>query len=247
MKQVTIQCTGNALLNSPSIPLFLKNTSEFGGIVEALVYQQIKFLSGQKVHDGQNIQAARVSYTRLQKHIPTVTRNTIIKVVSALRDRGAIFVIKTKRVNLLAINDEYQFKTIKGEKGDPPMLVFPELLKQMTLLEAIALQQIHLRSSGCDGSIWMIRTCKQLQAQIFPFVSSATVSRLVASLRQKGLVFMKPYLTNEDVVVNSYRVNYKKLAELLDVPIPEAFPPKLKTFGKWVNPLEPLGQSATLT
>ena len=225
MTQVTIQCNRNALLSSSVIPLFPSNIAEFGGVVEALVYQQIKFLSGQKVHEGQNIHAARVSYTRLQKHIPTVTRNTIIKVVATLRKRGAIFVIKTKRVNLLAINDEYQLK----------------LLKQMTLLEAIALQQIHLRSSGNDGSIWLIRSCKELQSQIFPFVSSATVSRLVASLRQKGLVFVKPFMTNEDVVVNSYRVNYKKLAELLDVPIPEVSPPKPKHFGKWVNPLDPLG------
>jgi len=241
MTQVTIQYKKDALLSSSVILLFPSNISEFGGIIEALVYQQIKFLSGQKVHDGQNIQAARVSYTRFQNHIPAVTRNTLIKVVAALRERGAIFVIKTKRVNLLAINDEYQFKTIKGEKSESPMLVFPELLKQMTLLEAIALQQIHLRSSGNDGSVWLIRSCKQLQSQIFPFVSSATVSRLVASLRQKGLVFVKPYVTNEDVVVNSYRVNYKKLAELLDVPIPEASPPKPKHFGKWVNPLDPLG------
>jgi len=247
MKQITIQCNQKALLSSSVIPLFLSHISEFGGIVEALAYQQIGFLSKQIYHDGQYIEAARISYTRLQKQIPTVTRNTIIKVVAALRDCGAILVIKTKRVNLLTINDQYQFKTTKGEKGDSPMLVFPELLKQLTLLEAIALQQIHLRCIGHDGSFWVIRTCNQLRCEIFPFVSSATVSRLVASLQWKGLVYVKPYLTDEGSVVNSYRVNYQKLAELLDVPIPEACPPVSHHFGKWVNPVYPLGQSATLT
>jgi hypothetical protein len=240
MESIVIQCNKNALLSSPAIPLFLTNVSEFGGALEALVYQQIGFLSKQIFHGGKNIKAARVSYTRLQKYVPTATRRTIIKVIADLKNCGAIFVYRTKRVNLLSINSEYQFKTKNDDKADAAMLVFPALLMKLTLLETIALQQIHMRCKGFDGSFWMISTCNQLQCQIFPFVSLTTVSRLVASLRQKGLIYVKPYVT-EDGVVNSYRVNYHKLAELLDLPIQEAIPPKSNKFVKWINPVFPLG------
>lgn len=240
MGAITIQCNQNAMISSSAIPLFLTNISEFGGALEALVFQQIGFLSKQIFHSGKNIKAARVSYTRLQKYIPTATRRTIIKVVANLKSCGAILVFKTKRVNLLSINDAYEFKTKSDEKADPAMLVFPVLLKKFTLLETIALQQIHMRCKDFDGSFWMIRTCDQLQCEIFPFVSTATVYRLVASLRQKGLVYVKPYVT-EDGVVNSYRVNYHKLAELLDLPIPEALPPKSNKSVKWTDPVFPLG------
>lgn len=234
----TIQCNKNAILSSASIPLFYHYITEFGGVLEALIYQQIDYLAKPVFHDGMNFKAARISYTRLQKHIPSVTRRTIIKAVAVLRDCGAIRVFETKRVNLLAINHEYQFTAIKSE-GNSPMLVFPELLKKMRLLDAIALQQIHLRCVGKDGSVWLIRTLNQLQSQIFWFVSLATVKRLIASLRRQELIYVKPY-SGDDGVVNSYRVNYQKLAELIGVPVPEVMPPA-KSSGKWTSPVYPLG------
>ena len=246
MKPISIQCYQNSMLSSSAIPLFPSNICEFGGALEALVYQQIRFLSKQIYYDGHTINAARLSYTRLQKHIPAVTRRTIIKVIADLKNCGAIFVYQTKRVNLLSINDGYQFKTKNDDKADAAMLVFPALLMKLTLLETIALQQIHMRCIGYDGSYWMIRTCSQLQSQIFPFVSLATVSRLVASLRRKELIFVKPY-QSDDGPVNSYRVNYKGVAELLGLPVPEVLPPVAKHFGKWTDPVYPVGQSLALT
>lgn len=239
MKNVSIQCNKDAMLSSASIPLFPINVSEFGGVLEALVYQQIGYLSESIFYDGVYIKAVRISYTRLQKHIPSTTRRTIIKVVAVLSHCGAIKVIKTKRVNLLTRNEEYKFKTLADEHNGARMLVFPELLEKLSLLEAIVLQQIHVRCVGKDGSVWMIRTYRQLQSQLFPFVSLATVTRLVTGLRRQELLYMKPY-TGDDGVVNSYRVNYQKVAELLGVPVPEVMPPKPKSFGEWINPVYPL-------
>jgi hypothetical protein len=235
----TIQCNKNALLSGSSIPLFQRNIIEFDGVLGALIYQQINYLSESRFHNGMNIKAARVSYTRLQEHIPSVTRRSIIRAVAALRDCGAIKVFDTKRVNLLAINDEYQFKSVN--EGNSPMLVFPELLKKMRLLDAIALQQIHLRCVGKDGSLWVTRTLDQLQSQIFWFVSLATVKRVIASLRRQELIYVKPH-SCDDGVVNSYRVNYQKLAQLIEVPVPEVVPPA-KHSGRWKNPVFPLEPS----
>ena len=241
MKAITIQCSKAAMLSGAAIPLLPINVIEFGGISEALVYQQIVFLTKTIFHDHEEILAARISYTRLQKQIPSVSRRWIIEVVANLEQLGAIKVIRTNRVNLFQINSDYKYKTNKNVSNTATLLVFPELIRKVCPIEAVALQQIHLRCRSFDGSVWMIRTCNQLHDEIFHFISLSTVKRMIASLVKKQLVYVKPY-SDDDRVVNSYRVNYLKLAELLGIPVPDVAPPtKKELYGKWVNPVFPLG------
>ena len=161
--QVVICVDKRAMLSGMCIPLHPRNVREFGGLQQALVYQQIAYLSKPIHHEGEKVNAVRMSYTRLQGCIPSVSRRWMIAVVAKLVEQGAVKVIKTKRVNLLAVNADYEFKTQEDEGRQSINVSFPGLLKKLSVIEAILLQQIHIRCVGSDGSVWVIRSCRQLQ------------------------------------------------------------------------------------
>lgn len=237
--QLIVQVKKPAMLSGMCIPLQSRNVVEFGGINQALVYQQLGYLSKPMFYGGENIHAVRMSYTRLAKIIPSISRRWSIAIIAKLVERDALKIIKTKRVNLLSVNADYNFKTEKTPGNITPLLVFPELLKIVSPAEAILLQQIHIRCMGVDGSVWVIRSRGQLHSQILSFVSLATVNRAVSNLEKCGLLFVKPYI-DEDSVVNSYRVNYIKLAEMLSLPMPTVLETNSNVpQGTWTSPLHP--------
>ena len=236
---LVVQINSSAMLSGMCIPLQPRNVLEFGGINQALIYQQIEHLSGPVICGSECIQAARISYTRLARMIPSMSRRWTIAVVGKMVDQGALKITKTKRVNLLSVNAHYEFKTQETPGSSTPLLVFPELLKKLHVVDSILLQQIHIRCKGMDGSVWVIRSRRQLHSEILNFVSLATVNRAATRLEERGLLLVKPY-EGSDCVVNSYRVNYIKLAELLSLPMPiDVKADKYGSQEKWTSPLYP--------
>ena len=77
-----------------------------------------------------------------------MSRRWTIAVVRKMSDQGALKITKTKRVNLLSVNAQYEFKTPETPGNSTPLLVFPELLKRMSIVDSILLQQIHIRCKG---------------------------------------------------------------------------------------------------
>ena len=79
---------------------------------------------------------------------------------------------------------------------ESPLMVLPSLAARIGLNEAIVLQQIQYwtRVSGKvrNGRTWIYNSAKDWQAQ-FPFWSVRTVERIVASLREKGLILTANY------------------------------------------------------
>ena len=74
---------------------------------------------------------------------------------------------------------------------ESPLMVLPSLAARIGINEAIVLQQIQYwtRISGKvrNGRTWIYNSAKDWQAQ-FPFWSVRTIERVIASLREKGLI-----------------------------------------------------------
>lgn len=226
--------SGNPVLKLE--PFFVLN---FGGVAEALVYQQILFRAGGYSNEYENY-SIRFSYTRLQRQLPFFTRRWIIEIIRRLEVAGAIHVIRGSRVNVYTVNGNLCLKIKSTPQNTAAMLVFPDLACKVGLMEALALQQIHIRCHGSHGSNWAIRSFKQWHTEIFMFSSMATIKRLFSNLAKQKLIYMKPYHGDEGTV-NSYRVNYVQLASVLGIPLPEVEKPKPNGWCEeyWTNPLYP--------
>ncbi|MDN6162330.1 MAG: DNA replication protein DnaD, partial [Atopostipes sp.] len=73
-----------------------------------------------------------------------------------------------------------------------PLLVLPNLAKEIGLNEAIFIQQLHYWLNGKsakvkDGKKWVYNTYEDWQEQ-FPFWSVPTIKRIVSKLREKKLI-----------------------------------------------------------
>ncbi len=239
-----IQVRKQAMLSGPVLVLYPMWALEFGGVAEGLLFQQLLFRSGGcSGLDGKK-PTVKFSYTKLQAQLPFFSRRWIIEIIKRLSSAGAIEVIHTKRVNEFVINLAWQCKVEATPQNSAAMLVFPTLAEKVGLLEAIALQQIHLRHHDCDGGVWVIRSYQQWQADVFMFLGIATVKRLFARLKAQNLIFVKPY-HGEDTTVNSYRVNYVQVAHVLGIPAPDVPPPTDPYKAKgWTNPLNPKGAAS---
>jgi hypothetical protein len=225
-----------ALLNGPSIILMPLRAISLGNVTEALLWQQLHYMS--KPKDSAPFPSVTISYTRLQKQLPFYSRRWIIEAAAKLEKRGAVEIIRTGRVNKFIVRDDYDwgdmsYATIAN------MLVFPELACHIGLLEALVLQQVHIRHHDRDGSWWFRRPLSQWQSDTFMFLSLSTVKRVFASLEKSGLLLVKPYASDTGKM-NSYRVSYMRLAELLEVEIPEVEVLCPKDYPNWVNPLHPI-------
>ncbi len=212
--------------------------AEMLGINDAMVFTQLLYragLSKLKVEEGPVV---RFSYTKIQKQIPFFTKRTIINIISRLEARKAIAVFRSKRVNEIGIIGDAVCAYLKAnitEKNRSPMVVYPQLAKLIGLNEAIIIQQIHMRHFNDISGFWVIKPYHVWQSDVLMFMSIGVVKRAFAKLKAMNLIYVKPY-TSDYAVTNAYRVNYLKVAEILQLPIS---PPKIVDEKWWVNPLYP--------
>lgn len=251
-----IQIDKKAMINGPVLVLTPHLVMVLGGVAEGLLYRQIAFRTGKfNTIDTEN-KTVRFSYTKLQQQFPFFTRRWLITIIERLERMNMVYVIRNGGVN------EYSCDTTgpvfvnaveSTDRNKASMLVFPELACKAGLLEAIALQQIHIRHHGHDGSTFVIRTLEQWHAEVFMFLGIATVKRLFARLEKKNLIFVKPY-KSETGIINSYRVNYIKVAEVLGVPVQFVPNPYAENDNclapkpsDWTDPLNPIKKSTKKT
>lgn len=234
--------TGRKLVLLPIYPECL------GGIAEGLVYSQLVFLTG-ALKDCADNPVVRISYTKLQRHLPFYSRRWLIEIIKRLESKGVIGIVNNGRVNNIEVirGDLIKFVIAENEAAESgnktlytsKLVIFPELACKIGLLEAIALQQIHIRHHVCDGSLWVVRSLKQWRDDTFMFLGEATVKRLFARLKEKNLVFVKDS-KSEMGVTKAYRVNYIEVAKVLGIPAPEVLVPELNEWDSdWQNPLTP--------
>jgi|GEM_PF-5043372 len=207
-----------------------------GGEAEALVFAQLLFRAGG--FHGEEEHSIRLSYTRLQRQLPFFTRRWIIEVVRRLETVGAIEVTRGDRVNVFRVPGSFDVETNSTPQNSAKLSVFPELARVIGLIDAVVLQQVHIRQVGFDGSLWVIRSFNQWHAEVFMFLGLATVKRVFSRLLKRHLLLVKPYQT-ETGRVNSYRVNYIGVAAALGIAVPEVLMPKGNNANDWTNPLYP--------
>ncbi len=262
--------TGRKLILLPLYPYKL------GGLAEGVVFSQLAFLTGILRNETKPI--TRISYTKLQRHLPFFSRRWLIEIIKRLEilqvisiDKdggvnrievmnGAIidFVINEENKNeLKKLNSKKKSEAIENKDWDEyenlsqfdesssvytsKLVIFPELACKIGLLEAIALQQIHIRHYHEDGQAWVRRSIKKWHVGTFMFLGESTIKRLFSRLNDQGLIFVKNS-KSEIGMSKAYRVNYIKVAEILGIPVPHVQAPEKNEWGnvKWVNPLTPL-------
>lgn len=186
----------------------------FGSPAEAMVYNQLLYRATTSKHKYDEENSVRFSYTRLAKMFG-YSRKWMIETIKKLAIKGAIEVITTGRVNRIVFK-KIELSIQETPRNKAKMLVFPELLNKVGLLESIALQQIHIRHFNKNEKFWVVRSYAEWREEVFMYLSISTVKRLFKKLESKKLVDMQKY-ENELGVTNSYRVNYQGLADLLDI------------------------------
>lgn len=101
----------------------------------------------------------------------------------------------------------------------PPLVVNPELAAAIGLNEAIVAQQLHYwlgRSTNeHEGHKWVYNTIGEWRQQ-FPFWSATTIKRIMASLREKGIIVVEQGVAQSMDRTNWYRLDYSALPQLDD-------------------------------
>lgn len=213
----------------------------FGSVTAAVLYAQLLYRAGGVISEGGV--RVRFSYTKLQQQLPFLSRRWIVETVRRLEDMKAVVVIRGSQVNEFELppNTPLMLGEIKPQQC-AAMTFSPDLAVKVGLLDAIFLQQIHLRHCIYDGSVWVIKSFKQWHSDVFMFLGIATVKRVFARLEARNLIFVSTY-QSERGVVNKYRVNYLRIAESLGVKPPSPYVPEdPKKLSEWINPLYPIGQ-----
>lgn len=106
--------------------------------------------------------------------------------------------------------------------NEPPLQVLPSLAATIGLNEALFLQQLHywINQSGHekDGQRWVYNTYDQWSEQ-FPFWSARTIRRIVASLREQGLILTTDKY-NAVAIDNTlwYAIQYEEVGNLTPPP-----------------------------
>lgn len=103
--------------------------------------------------------------------------------------------------------------------SEPPLQVIPTLAVKIGLNEAMFLQQVHywsLRAATHHaGHVWVYNTVKQWHEQ-FPFWSEDTITRIIKSLRESGLLIVERLSPDKRNKTNFYRVDHVLLARICD-------------------------------
>lgn len=102
---------------------------------------------------------------------------------------------------------------------ESPLQVLPALALTVGLNEAIVLQQLHYwsrhSSNVHEGHRWVYNTIGEWRQQ-FPFWSATTIKRIMASLREKGLIVVAQGVAQSMDRTNWYRLDYSALPQLDD-------------------------------
>lgn len=231
-----IQLHAKSMLSGPKLMMVPFWALNYGGMAEGLVLNQLLYLSN-ALEDWEDEPSVTISYSRLQKHLPFFSRRWLIEIISRLESMNTIKVNHTGRINEIEVMKKYEKKVEWTNYNVAKLLIFPELACKVGLLEAIALQQIHIRHHDSDGSMWVIRSLKKWHEDTFMFLGEATVKRLFRRLKVMDLIYVKDYY-GEFGLTKSYRVNYLKIVEVLGISIPDVWVPA--NAPEWINPLYPL-------
>ena len=101
---------------------------------------------------------------------------------------------------------------------DYPLVVLPNLAKEIGLNEAILLQQIHSlmneRDNVIDGVSWVCNTYDDWVNQ-FPFWSEATIRRTIKSLEKKNLLITGKFNESKFDHTKWYTINYEELKRVI--------------------------------
>jgi len=101
---------------------------------------------------------------------------------------------------------------------EKPLVILPQLARQIGLNEAIVLQQIHYwmqhpeLGKTHEGRKWIRNTYDQW-AENFPF-SKSTTRRTLDSLRESGLVLVENLNQHAYDQTNWYTIDYDRLSNL---------------------------------
>ena len=251
LKPIEIQVRKHVLLSGPVIKFIPVLAILFSGSeLQAIVYQQLAYLSRDTQVGDEWVKAKRISLTRLQRQLPFVSRRWLIKVLKDLEESEFIGVERSRRVNVYIPKYSTEELADSAAQSLPKAylsnyIVLPTLAHKIGLKDAIVLQQIHIRNHEGDGSAYFIRSLEQWHSQTFPFWGIATVKRIFSKLRKLNLLFVRPYKREDEGFVNSYRVNYIGVAEILGLPIPNVENPYEpnpndpwdKNWMEWTNPV----------
>lgn len=250
-KPIEIQVHKPALLSGPVIKFIPALTIYFNGSERhAIVYQQLSYLSRDIQAGDEWVKGKRISLTRLHRQLPFISRRWLIKVLKDLEESELIGVERTRRVNVYIPKCSTEELANLAAQSLPKAylsnyIVLPTLAHKIGLKDAIVLQQIHIRNHEGDGSAYFIRSLEQWHSQTFPFWGIATIKRIFSKLRKLNLLFVRPYRREDEGFVNSYRVNYTGVAEILGLLIPNVENPYEpnpndswdKNYLEWTNPV----------
>ncbi len=99
-----------------------------------------------------------------------------------------------------------------------PLLIPPDLAKEIGLHEAVILQQIHywLEKSNhlIDGCRWIYNTYRAWQKQ-FPFLSLCAIRRAIARLERMNLLKTERFEQRRWNQTKWYSINYQRLEVLI--------------------------------
>lgn len=106
---------------------------------------------------------------------------------------------------------------------EQPLLVMPQLAKEIGLNEAIILQQIHYWLKNPKAGVvindekWVYNSVTQWNEQ-FPFWSANTIRRALNNLREKGYLIAEKLSPDTRDNTLYYRIDYSKTNEQMHLP-----------------------------
>ena len=106
---------------------------------------------------------------------------------------------------------------------EQPLLVMPQLAKEIGLNEAIILQQIHYWLKNPKAGVvindekWVYNSVTQWNEQ-FPFWSANTIRRALNNLREKGYLIAEKLSPDARDNTLYYRIDYSKTHEQMHLP-----------------------------
>jgi hypothetical protein len=233
MKNVRLRIWSPALLNTSPLVLRPSYALAFGSLSQGIVFSQLQY----RVSTSEK-KYVQISYRGFQQRdFPFYTRKHLIGVIQSLEKWGAISVNRNGGINIITVPPEAAGK-VEGlgyhSNGFASMLLFKELACRVGVLEALALQQIHLRMDKKDWTQWVIKSMDEWRETCFPFAGIATIKRLFGRLQAQKLIHTRKY-SGYTGFVNSYRVNYEAVALALEIPTQEKF--MVPELGAFTHPL----------
>lgn len=103
--------------------------------------------------------------------------------------------------------------------GDYPLIASPTLAKAYGVAAATFLQKLHYCLENNEGKIfngkkYWFHSYEQWQATLGVY-SVSTIKRIVAKLKQAGILVIEKLAQNKWLQTNFYTINYKKLKQLI--------------------------------